>query len=125
METYKEETKELPFYNGNKIILCLNRVSNGFGLEWKTGVKFVFKSGLVFYIILHLLLLGELQWDFSSQAISEFVTNFFKLLNPTDWNTEMYGMKKEHSYVVLFFAKILIGYGYYQTIQAFRKYGKN
>lgn len=28
-------------------------------------------------------------------------------------------------YAILFIGRIFIGYGYYQTIQAFRKYGKN
>ena len=31
----------------------------------------------------------------------------------------------ELSYLILFIGRIFIGYGYYQTIQAFRKFGKS
>ena len=46
---------------------------------------------------------------------------FIKLLNPTDFSFYS-DVHSEKIYIVYFVAKIFIGFGIYQLIQAFRKY---
>ena len=51
-----------------------------------------------------------------------------KLLKPFDDENEnsLFSESKDwFFYLILFIGRIFIGYGYYQTIQAFRKYGKS
>ncbi|MCQ4155647.1 hypothetical protein [Riemerella anatipestifer] len=55
-----------------------------------------------------------------------FITGYLRFLNLTDWKYEFFNIKDLGlGYAILFIGRIFIGYGYYQTIQAFRKYGKN
>ena len=61
----------------------------------------------------------------SSEAFSESTNEFMRFINPIAWNHKLYNTDNPIAIIVTYIAKIFIGYGYYQTIQAFRKYGKN
>jgi hypothetical protein len=54
---------------------------------------------------------------------------FLQFLNIAKWGYSPFGIDIQKSYpegyIILFIGRIFIGYGYYQTIQAFRKFGKN
>lgn len=95
----------------NLLLLSLNKISNNYKTNWLFGLGFV----LVFISLFHFLLV------LSEQNYCNTVEYSFKLFNPTDFS--LFGsFECDWNYVILFFGKIVIGYGIYQTIQAFRKY---
>jgi hypothetical protein len=65
-------------------------------------------------------------YDFIS---SKRVNEYFCFLNPSSFDYHFDKLKKNETTIVasivFVFAKIFIGYGIYQTIQAFRKFGVN
>jgi len=65
--------------------------------------------------------------DFTIKGINNFIEDSIKIQAFTKWdNVEIGGYKIEGVLLlILFIGRIFIGYGYYQTIQAFRKFGKS
>jgi hypothetical protein len=126
MQAYEYELKTVGRFN-EKAILFLNKTSNNFGLSWKQGVGFTFMVAAIFFIFMLLTLLNKLEFSCNIDALGLTIKNFFQLLNLTNWNYQPFGFTEinVYTYVILFVAKIFIGYGYYQTIQAFRKFGRN
>jgi len=107
-ETYKDfrikNTSDL-------LLLSLNKISNNYKTSWLYALIFTFSVAFISHSIL------------SISESNDFCDGlkFVKLLNPTDFS--FYG--DAHSgkiYTVYFLAKISIGFGIYQLIQAFRKY---
>lgn len=104
----------------DSILLFLNYLSNNNGNNWFRGVVFTLTIGLLFFI-LYLKTLNVqfyLNEDYKDYVI--FISSFPKLelekystLN-SEWETQF----------VLWLSRIFISYGIYQTIAAFRKYGK-
>ncbi|AZJ36439.1 hypothetical protein D6T69_13275 [Tenacibaculum singaporense] len=119
--------KELKVDNNSKmndqIIVFFNSISNDFGTKWGKGVLFTFAAALFFYL-LFLWSISEylvFSWDGTGKTIR----HYFEFLNITIWKFKPFGIEDYGSpYVILFVGKIFIGYGYFQTIQAFRKYSK-
>lgn len=112
-------------YIEEKISLFLNKISNRFGTSWVQGLKFTIFVTVIFYILFLLVLQDELKFEFSWLAISQTIKHFIEFLNIAKWNIEPFDIKNYNwGYVFLFLGRIFIGYGYYQIIQAFRKYGK-
>ena len=108
------------------ITLWFNKVSNHFGTNWISGVKFTLIVTLLFYIVFLLSLSHDLAFEWSGVAISATFKHFVEFLNITNWSIKPFGVENYNwAYIILFIGRIFIGYGYYQTIQAFRKYGKN
>lgn len=109
-----------------RITLWFNKVSNYFGTSWARGLIFTLLATLLFYILFLLSLTHYLAFDCSGVAISATIKHFVEFLNITNWSIKPFGVENYNwAYLVLFIGRIFIGYGYYQTIQAFRKYGKN
>jgi hypothetical protein len=116
-----------------KIILLLNRVSNKYGLSWGQGVLFTFFAGLFFFSIyvpvfmdrsLDLSLSGIAEWI---KLVSEQLKFFPHVFNPTHPFDYMDSVSKNYegwALVVDMLGRIVVGFGIYQTIQAFRKYGR-
>ena len=111
----------------DKIILWLNKNSNEFDTNWVVGVNFSLLVGTVTYLIVlsSMFIFRDLTIDNINSSI--FLTSLVDVFNITKWdNLEIIGVKlKGFSYLLLFIGRIFIGYGYYQTIQAFRKFGKS
>lgn len=112
-----------------KINLWLNFVSNNFGRYWARGILFSFGMGLLFFSFLLISTdayhLGLPSLDFG------LVPAFLKFMNPIRFiDTETLFAKQpaivlnEWSYFWDFLGRIFVTYGFYQTIQAFRRYGK-
>lgn len=120
MDIYREEIKQGNF--GDKFILFLNSWSNDFGTSWLCGIIFTIIVGIIFF---SLLLFSTNK--FPTNNTGETLHNFGKLINIAQWSDiKIYGEEiTGWSYVIFFIGRIFIGYGYYQTIQAFRKYGKS
>lgn len=111
----------------DKIILWLNKNSNEFDTNWVVGVNFSMLVGCLTYFTILLSINSNIVFDESPKGISNFLTSLVDVFNITKWdNLEIIGVKlKDLSYLLLFIGRIFIGYGYYQTIQAFRKFGKS
>lgn len=111
----------------DKIILWFNKNSNEFDTNWVVGVNFSLLVGTLTYLIvlLSMFIFTDLTIDNINSSI--FLTSLVDVFNITKWdNLEIIGVKlKDLSYLFLFIGRIFIGYGYYQTIQAFRKFGKS
>lgn len=116
------------FSSGDLLSLWLNKYSNNFGISWKRGVCFTITVWVIFFSIFVMLRDGwgcHFIWadsNYLNEAVSYlwlpsgldklvlsdsscFISNWFRIL-------------------IFILGKILIGYGIYQTISAFRKFGK-
>lgn len=115
----------------DRILLFLNKISNNFGTNWMAGVNFTILIGLI--TLLPIIWLIDFNYndilffDPSPNGIGNFLYNLGQIINIAEWSDiKIYGTEiTSWSYVWLFIGRIFIGYGYYQTIQAFRKYGKS
>lgn len=113
----------------NSLNLLLNMISNNFGRWWWLGIIFTFAIGLIFFFFI-------LEYSFEYPRISldnRLLVSYLKFMNPIrSFDTEgIFKIEnknflnlKSGAYVLDFIGKILIAYGYYQTIQAFRRFGR-
>ncbi|GIJ95463.1 hypothetical protein CAPN001_00320 [Capnocytophaga stomatis] len=116
------------YLNNDKIILYLNKYSNNFGTNWVNGIVFILWVGMISYFLILISLHNSLEWDIDNpDAWSNTLKHFLEVINVTRWkDIEPFGVELNGlAYLFLFIGRIFIGYGYYQTIQAFRKYGKS
>ncbi len=113
-----------------KVLLFLNRISNGFGINWSRGVLFTLTINLLGSTFLYMSLFGVplLHSVFETpicckNIIPELPNIFFSNFSPI-YKTEL--LEKHHAsiwaYVIHLLSKIFVFYGIYQTVQAFRKY---
>ena len=111
----------------DKIVLWFNKNSNEFDTNWITGVNFSILVGIITYFMVLLFMNDDIELDTSHRGISNFITSLVDVFNLTKWvNLEIIDIRLEgFPYLLLFIGRIFIGYGYYQTIQAFRKFGKS
>ncbi|MDD3637620.1 MAG: pentapeptide repeat-containing protein [Bacteroidales bacterium] len=118
-----------------KAILFLNRYSNNYGLSWTQGIKFtVLFVGLPFFLLYNSLLADpyykSIFTDFDSfvYVLDQGLQYFVQFLNPThafDFMKVYDPHPQGPAYIIDGFSRIFITYGYYQTIQAFRKFKFN
>ncbi|WP_299671608.1 hypothetical protein [uncultured Polaribacter sp.] len=123
----KFKNRIIIIFNKNKIILFLNKISNDYNRSWVRGVIFTLSITFTFFFIVSLILLynKDISIAMSTNAFKESTNEFIKFINPIAWNHKLYNSDNLFAIIITYVAKIFIGYGYYQTIQAFRKYGKN
>lgn len=115
-----------------KLGLFFNFLSSDFGRSWPRGVLFSIVAGLVFFVGM---LLSTKQFEFGWPTfLPGIIPAYLKFMNPlrffelteifksTPFNDkiELNGL----SYFFDFLGKIFVAYGYYQTIQAFRRHGR-
>ena len=115
------------FRKQDKIVLWFNKNSNEFDTNWVAGVNFSLFVGILSYLVVLLAMNDDIELDTSHRGISNFITSLVDVFNLTKWvNLEIIDIRLEGlPYLLLFIGRIFIGYGYYQTIQAFRKFGKS
>ncbi|SHN26029.1 hypothetical protein [Mucilaginibacter sp. OK098] len=109
---------------GDKIILRLNRVSNGYGLSLKKPTYWFFRLTISFYLI-YLWSLGML---FQPTKLDlKLIGYYFSFIDITHWSdflvnkSDLTGLALTVDYL----NKVVIGYLVFQFISAFRKYSKN
>lgn len=108
------------------ILLKLNSISNCHGTSWIRGFWFTILITLFFYMLFIVSISAKLQFDFSWNGFGLFLKYYIQLLNITNWNYYPFEANTEPwGDLLLYTSRIFISYGYYQTIQAFRKYTKN
>lgn len=94
------------------ITLFFNLISNYFKTSWTVGFAFIFGFAAIFDI-----------WLENISPIYFIADNtLIKLINPTDFSFYDEFKNNEYAYSVYFAGKIMIGFGIYQLIQAFRKF---
>lgn len=109
-------------------LLFFNRISNSFGISWARGVIFTMLIAFVFYFFINYFgtdtKIFEFGWE-SWKSFGEVWKGFLNILNIFNFNNQKNGMELNAFGETLFFlSKIFIAFGVYQTIAAFRKYGK-
>lgn len=116
---YKYLKREKRFLSFDKVLLSLNQISNNFGQSWSRGVFFTLFTGLLFFKIYTLVngLNYENNLFWSNYII--YISSFPKLElenvpDTINWQSSL----------VVWLSRIFISYGIFQTISAFRKYGK-
>lgn len=125
--------KGFPYINSDKLNLWFNKWSNNFGRYWMRGVLFTFCTGILFFYFL-ILSTKEYSFGFPISFDPNFVASYLRFLNPfrfreletlfTFSNNQLVINITYWSYVWDFLGRVFITYGFYQTIQAFRRYGR-
>jgi len=142
VRAYDANSFEIEFYHKTlpkkgyyftRLNLWLNKISSTYGRNWSRGVAFTFGCALISYTCVitfgnsFFSIYGNPEFD------SLYFSSFFKYLNPFR-NVDLAEVFKfdNKSLVKLnaiaygadFLGRVLVAYGYYQTIQAFRRYGR-
>ena len=119
MKTYQQFTD---LKSNEKIILWFNKCSNDFDSNWIQGVAFTFGCGILFSY-LTLINTDNYFWDICLKNFSfdKVFTNLIKFMSPIH---DLHYIENQSvvAYLFDFLGRIFVGYGIYQTIQAFRKY---
>ncbi|GGE06940.1 pentapeptide repeat-containing protein [Psychroflexus salis] len=116
-------------WDSNTIILIFNRLSNHYKTDYRNGVSFTFLSLIVFTSLTFVSSFEFwsricLECDFDLDTFNYVVKQIFLNLNPVhsfdyiDDLQPIFGLP----YLFDFLGRIFIGYGIYQTVQAFRKF---
>lgn len=114
-----------------KLNLFLNKKSNNFGRNWIRGFFFSIALGLFFFYCL-ILSSEEFYFALNFSHVPDLLDAFLKFMNPLrHFETEALFSDKNPqvtpnpwSHIWDFAGRIFVAYGYYQTIQAFRRFGK-
>ncbi|WP_068473447.1 hypothetical protein [Saccharicrinis aurantiacus] len=120
MKAYTEELNFTPFKNiSHRVINIFNWFSNKYGTRWDWGLAFTIGSGLVFFLLANLFVDDTVKTNFFTLG------NIVRFMNPTH-NYDLIENYEVSDDFYLFdsIRRIFIGYGYYQTISAFRGYTK-
>jgi len=124
IESWRELKNGVHFFNpiSNMIVLSLNGLSNWFGQSYIQGALFtILIGGLFFTLALSYIGSFEFTWNYEQWQWEHFV----QFLNPThrfDYMKAVDPNPKTWFFIWDFIGRILVGYGIYQTIQAFRKF---
>lgn len=127
---HKLKDKNPDTNKGDKWILRLNRLSNHYRSDFRNVIWFTLGVTIVFGL-LTLVFTEEFQrhfcWgcEFDKDTFTKGVKFLFNFLNPArrityldNFDLRFYGI----AYLFDFLGRIAVGYGFYQTVQAFRKY---
>jgi len=117
-----------------KFSLWLNKISNDFGRNWMRAILFSFGIGIVFFYFL-VISSSEYYFDWGFRYDDRLVGSFLKFMNPLRFfDTEsLFKVGNGKPFLTLcgwsnmidFFSRVLVAYGFYQMIQAFRRYGRS
>jgi hypothetical protein len=117
--------------NQDKVLLFFNKYSNRYNTDWVLGIGFTLMVSFIFFIIL---LIANtfienskyplcLNFKFEFADFEKIINYFLKFIFNIGYKDEEIS-SNGFLFLIFIIAKIFIGYGIYQTIQAFRKYGK-
>jgi hypothetical protein len=125
--------RKFPFLHFTKLNLGLNWLSNDFGRDWGRGVVFALTVGLICFTGL-IWTTKEYSFHGHWQFDPRLIASFARFMNPlrffdlealfTQNGRQSYVTLTWGSYVLDFLGRVLIAYGYYQIIQAFRRFGR-
>ncbi len=115
--------------SGEGILLWLNKYSNDFNRSWIRGVGFTLSITLLSYFILNYAGMEQpyFIFDIHFSGFGDVVMGYLSLLdvfNLTGIGDKLNFDLSARGYIILFLAKTLIIYGFWQTIYAFYRYRK-
>lgn len=102
----------------------LNNFSNNHGESWSSALCFIFIVSIAFYSIYYICLFHNR--SFSTSGIGDFIADYFSFLDPLH-KIDFLVEKKEvtpAAKIVDFIGRLMVGYGIYQFIAAFRRHGR-
>lgn len=119
------------FNSIDKIIFYLNKYSNNYGLDPLRGVLFTLGIAFFFFLLYVVNLTenefqwgwkGFYEWGYVLRVYLPYYCEFIYAAHSSDFMCEF----KPNAYASIFdvMGRIFVGYGYYQTIRAFRKYAR-
>lgn len=131
MMQYKKELKGIEHFN-ERILLFLNTLSNNNGINWIKGVFFTCITAWIFFFFINFCGLEKntgsrfFEWGWTSlDSFENVCANYLNMFYLTEFKDKFSGFKLNALGDILFLiSKIFVSYGIYQTISAFRKYGK-
>ncbi len=126
----RKHFQKLTLKDSDFYILLLNKWSNDFGRNWGKGVRFTMKISFFFFLLLILTNTFvsstypiSLNFNHSYAGFSTILSEYLKFTFSLGFSSEEF-QSNGYLYIIFVMAKIFIGYGIYQTITAFRKFGK-
>ncbi len=130
-ELWKDVTKGKLSKITDLILLTLNTISNNNGRWWLLGCFFTVSAAFIFYSLFSISI-GYTEWSLDYNNWVCLDPNYLKEVLGFLWLPSLSGFNRLEvtintnvmSYVWFIFGKIMVTYGIYQTISAFRKYGK-
>lgn len=119
---------ELKWYGDfkDKFILWATKWSTGFEHSWRRALVFTLLSCLLFYSLFFIS--ENYMYSFDINYIREYLSGYFRFLIVTDfYNPLSNGREYIHAtnttgWFIFIFGKIVIAFGIYEMIQAFRKF---
>lgn len=136
LNSYITELKNKKIISQERFVLFLNKISNNHGISWIRGVWFTLLSWIIFYSLFKLAEDDFYCLTHNDCTIALFQKNFLSsaidyLWIPQGLKDLSAGLINDHVWwvstlMILTFilGKILIAYGLFQTISAFRRHGK-
>lgn len=125
--------RKFPFVHFTKLALLLNKWSNDFGRDWGRGVVVSIVFGILCFYEL-VLSTKEYTLGWGIHIDTKLIASFFRFMNPLRFfdlealfkqnGEQPYATLTTGSYFIDFIGRIGLAYGYYQTIQAFRRFGR-
>lgn len=109
------------------IVLFFNKISNDFGQSWVRGIIFTMSFAYIFYLLINFCGLEKpiFRFAWSLEGFGTAWKEYLKILNVLNFNDKLDNFKFTALGETLFFvSKIFVSYGIYQTVSAFRKFGK-
>ena len=126
---YREKSKHIWRNFFDLIALTFNKFSNNFGVSWVCGIIFTIVTSVFFFHLINYL--GTTEQMFTYGSFDGFDVVFKKFLNVFNvFNIVNIPQNQEDMHlsvsgiVLLYFAKLFISYGLFQTGMAFRKYNR-
>lgn len=135
MDEYRNEINKLSNKKSDKLILFLNRISNNYNTSPIQAFIFILSTSLCLFILYiisledygHCINKFQFSWDTFSK-VGTLIGDYFTFINPIRKPSHLIDISNSiigsWTTVIDSISKIIIGYGYYQFIQAFRKFGK-
>ncbi|MCI4669994.1 MAG: pentapeptide repeat-containing protein [Bacteroidia bacterium] len=130
MKVYERELSKTGFFEkwNDKIILLFNRLTNNHGKSWGRGVLFTIITSILLFATFSIMAMrdGNLEFAPTWEGLRYTLKHICSLLDVTNFKFEpIEGYNPWWLGIFLFISKILIGIGYFKTIQAFRKFARN
>lgn len=134
--SYTQELKRLGTKHSERFVLFLNKISNNHGINWLLGIAFTLSAWFLFYILFvmaedNFYCLFHKGCSFILFDNKFWANGINYLWIPQGLNDLSLGLYKNNFWLssllmIIFFilGKILIAYGIFQTISAFRRHGK-
>lgn len=119
--------KELKWNNPDKYMLLLNRISNNYGQSWVRGIFFILSMAFLSLCLINSIgTTDSLLVDFSKNGLSFILNEVISILNVFNIISLNEGFVNMNVFgvIIFFISRILILYGGYQTIIAFRRFNR-